>query len=424
MMLPWPPLGTRRWVRIGLWTVGGLAVVGTGVTLASLQTRVVSANSVPPPSSSPTVTTSALVVQTHSPASQPPPPPASPPTAPAAKQTKSAPPSPKSSPKPAPTKTAAPTPATPVPVADYPGVTWGVTINLSPFPNLFDDNRFHQVVAEQIDYLKQLHVQTVRFEYFEYDRPNNSRTAYVIDQLHQAHMKVVVVLEDYLNGPQSDEYTHGYTFAQTAIGILGAGNVDYYQLANEINGSALKPGFPGNQLSDYDPTKLNQTLDFVRGESEAIGKLDPHAQRIVTINSKATAIVQEAIKRGIQFEILGWNWFSDFGLNLTNPDGIDFAATMRSFGKPLWVTELSRRQGDSDGNEAAQAAFVDHAIPIAYKAGFRGIFPFLLVEDVTGCSSSNACDGLVQPVETNGAWSIDRPRQVFNDFAAIVAANR
>lgn len=331
----------------------------------------------------------------------------------------------KSTRKPTPKKTtAAPKPAatTATPAKTYPGVTWGITVNLFPFPNLFDDKRFQQVVQEQIDYLKQSDVQVVRFEY---SIENPSRSAYVAQQLKAAGIQTCLVVEDYINGPQANEYDHGYNFTKDAIEKIKAagGSVSYYQLANEIGGSAIKgPQYNGQTLDQYDPTKLDNTLNFVKGASQAVADFDPSAQRIVSINSTDTAIIAEAIKRGIPFEILGWNWFSDFGTNLTSKDGYPFMDVMKSFHKTLWVTELSRRGGASDGDEAAQAAFLRQAIPIAYKAGFRGIFPFLLLEDVVG--SGGAGYGLVQPVKTDGVWAIDRPRQVFNDFAAIVKANR
>lgn len=298
---------------------------------------------------------------------------------------------------------------------------WGMSVNLFPYPALHDEKRFEAVTEEQIRALKQLKVQAVRFTY-SIEEPD--RSVYLARRLQQEGIRSVVILEDYINGPEANETDHGYQFAKTAISHVGQ-YVDYYQLANEIGGTAIKSAaYPGTQLSDYDPTRLNQTLNFVSGASRAVHDFDPTAARIISINSLETGIIKEAINRHIDFEIIGWNWFSDFGTNLDNPllnqqtgERYPFLATLRSFGKPLWLTELSRRGGAADNHETAQADFLKQAIPIAVKDGFKGIFPFNLVEDVVGLPGY----GLLEPQQDKtGAWYIARPRVAFFTYQTLI----
>ncbi len=297
--------------------------------------------------------------------------------------------------------------------------TWGVTMNLFPFPNLFDDARFQDVAEQQIRALKNLGVKVVRFTY-SMEVPD--RSVFVARRLKEEGMQTVLVIEDYVNGPQENEYNHGRQFASDVIGHMGQ-YVDYYQLANEIGGSAIKGSqYTGTTLDHYDSTKLNKTLDFISGESYQIGQWAPHAKRIVTINSLNTAIIAEAIKRGVSFEILGWNWFSDFGTNLANKDGYKFMDVMKGFRKTLWVTELSRRGGASDANFNAQSDFLAQAIGLARSNGFTGIFPFLLVEDVVGADGAGY--GLVQPSKTaDGTWFVDWDRKAFTTYKDIIKKN-
>lgn len=298
---------------------------------------------------------------------------------------------------------------------------WGMTINIFPYPALQDEQRFEQVTAEQVRYLKELHVQVVRFTY-SVEVPD--RSVYLARQLQAAGIRSDVILEDYIHGPEADETAHGYQFAKDAVAHIGP-YVDYYQLANEIGGSAIKsPAYPGTQLSDYNPTKLNQTLDFVAGASRAVHDFDPTALRVVTINSLETGIIREAIARHIDFDIIGWNWFSDFGTNLNDPvmnqqtgERYPFLATLKSFGKPLWVTELSRRGGAANGNEAAQAAFLQTAVPTAVADGFTGIFPFALVSDVVNLPGYGL---LESKTDSRGQWFISQPRLAFTVYQRLI----
>ncbi len=298
---------------------------------------------------------------------------------------------------------------------------WGISMNLFPYPALHDQQRFEQVTEEQIRALKNLSVTVARFTY-SIEEPN--RSVYIARRLKEEGIRPYIILEDYVKGPQPDEQAHGYQFAKDAIAQIGQ-YADYYQLANEVGGSAIKsPAFPGTKLTDYDTNRLNLTLNFITGASRAAHDFDPTALRVVTMNSLHTAIIQEALIRRIDFDILGWNWFSDFGTELANPimnqqtgERYPFLATLKSLGKPLWVTELSRRGGAADGNELAQSDFLKTAVPLAVSAGFRGIFPFTLVEDVVGLPGY----GLLEPQQDKtGAWFIARPREAFFTYQNLV----
>jgi hypothetical protein len=66
------------------------------------------------------------------------------------------------------------------------------------------------------------------------------------------------------------------------------------------------------------------------------------------------------IRDGIDFDIIGWDWYSDMG---TDParyrtdegDALDFPAFAHELGKEFWLAEVNREAGSFDGAERAQA---------------------------------------------------------------------
>lgn len=250
----------------------------------------------------------------------------------------------------------------------------------------------------------------------------------LIPKFTQAGIRVLLVLEDLeVSADDADEYAHGYAFGKEVVGRY-RDSIDYYQLANEIGGYPIKgPQYHGISIDDYDPHRLDRQLGFIDGAEQAISELDAEAKKVVVINSVHTGIIEEAIKRGVDFDIIGWNWFSDFGtelenkvLNETTGETFSFLKTLKSFGKPLWVTEANRREGIEQVGEAAQAAFIDQAAEIAVKSGFTGFFPYLIVDAVGLQEGGRSYGFFASKQKADGLWTLGGERQTMKDYPKTI----
>lgn len=196
-------------------------------------------------------------------------------------------------------------------------------------------------------------------------------------------------------------YNSMYSYAQN-IATRFKGKVPYYQLANEASGVTIKQGFPGNKISDYDETKYTHFKNIVKGLSDGVRAGDSDAQRIISSNWLGVGVMDKLIADKVDFEIIGWNWYSLMGDDLTKTldDGsiLDIPAYLAHYNKRFWVVEINRDGGSFDGNMVAQATYLDtFAKNIAKRKNITGFFVFTLTDQ---------CDILDQPVGRLGLISL------------------
>lgn len=115
---------------------------------------------------------------------------------------------------------------------------------------------------------------------------------------------------------EKENYQSGYNLGKR-VASRYQNKIKYFQVANEVSGIAIKPRHPGNKFSDYDLAKYQIMRDWLKGLADGIRAGNPQAQRIVSSNWIATAVIDEIIKDGVEFEIIGWDWFSEMGENPT-----------------------------------------------------------------------------------------------------------
>lgn len=124
----------------------------------------------------------------------------------------------------------------------------------------------------------------------------------------------------------------------------------YIEIANEMDLGCLLPGRSGALVTDYDPEKLARAAEVIRGLCDGVRDEDPAMQRLVgTAGWYHHGFIDALLQRGVQFEILAWHWYSEMGSMQR------VMAKLSSYGKPIWMTEFSRRDGafrglrESDG---------------------------------------------------------------------------
>lgn len=213
-------------------------------------------------------------------------------------------------------------------------------------------------------------------------------------------------------------YDQGYNYAIN-IAKRYRGKVKYYQLGNEASGVAIKKNYPGNKKSDYDDGKYAILKEWLKGLSEGIDAGDPDAYRMISANWLGVGIFDRLVEDNIQFELIGWNWYSDMGNDLIKEvDGADFSIPeyLKKYPKDFWVVELSRQGGTLDGNEQAQSDFLKEFMTNASSHNnVNGMFVFPLTDMCPDLNTSVGKMGIIRLVRnTDSSCTVEDKKPAFN----------
>lgn len=160
-----------------------------------------------------------------------------------------------------------------------------------------------------------------------------------------------------------------------AVATRYRGKVTHWELENELDIVAMVrkgettrdhrlwnwDGDPeGASANDYEETRYQRARAEIAGLYAGIKEADPSAETIVdTSGWLHTGFIERLVAEDhVPFDILAWHWYSEMG-SITAVDGsIDLLAKLVAYGKPVWITETSRRSGSGGGKEAELAQYV------------------------------------------------------------------
>lgn len=315
----------------------------------------------------------------------------------------------------------------------YDGYFWGVATN--PYVFNTKSDKFHKEnVDAQVEYWKDLGVKAVRINFeFSKQKPENFLEAndYLVDKLNENNIETLMVIEsplgDFIGEANQD---NGYSWGKH-IAEHFKGKVRYYQMLNEVSGTAIKPNYPGNNFSDFDSEKYRAVKDYLLGLSKGIKEADPDAKRVVSAHWVGIAIIDKLIEDGVDFEIIGWNWFSSMGDDPTNvkmPDGsnLNIPDYLKKYNKKFWITEANRSEGSYDNKEKEQAEFINSLINNIKKSDLiSGIFVYRLFDTTSaadGVQNNDTVWGIVKEKQkADGKWEPGAKKEAFDTYRSLIA---
>lgn len=222
--------------------------------------------------------------------------------------------------------------------------------------------------------------------------------------------------------PYKDGYERGFEIARRF-----KGKVRYYQISNEIGSNAIKPSWPGDTIESYDRAKYEQVLAWGKGASDGVRAADPDAKRVFTGNWITYGFFDEAIKDGLEFEVLGWDWYGgadgNYDLSKVNANNttLDLGAKLKSFGKELWITEAGAEEGSLHGEERQARAIKDFATYVAQSKVFNGFFPFRLHDESHKFGTNEEKLGFINlQRREDGTFELAQPKQAFHTYKALI----
>lgn len=156
------------------------------------------------------------------------------------------------------------------------------------------------------------------------------------------------------------------------------GRITHWELANEPDAYALIrqgettrsgklwewEGAPdGSAADDYHEERYQRARAVIAGLQEGVKAADPQALTLVDTAGwlHYGFIDRLANEDKVPFDVLAWHWYSEMG-DMTRVRGdFDLLKHLKSYGKPLWITEINRRDGSKGGHEKEAAAYLGEA---------------------------------------------------------------
>ena len=247
----------------------------------------------------------------------------------------------------------------------------------------FDANVFQK----QVDNLKKLGVNHLRSNFEKNGMtPVKWANDLIVDSTQKNNWNLSFIVEDPFGDFFSEaNYNSGYEWGKI-VGAQYPQKVDYYQLANEVSGTLISSG-NGMSNKDYDQKKYDIMKNYLMGLRDGIHEKDPNAKFIVSAHCVCYAIIDMLIEDGLEFDVIGWNWYSEMGDDLTKKQTdevgiIDIPGHFAKTKKLFWITEVNQSGGDMDG-EQKQADYLQRILDNSYNSdSIDGVFIFRFADTI------------------------------------------
>jgi hypothetical protein len=324
------------------------------------------------------------------------------------------------SPSPTPTATAK---AVVAPKTNSRGFYWGASILVFPFPE-----KNTEFLPEQFRLAQELGLSTVRVDYTV---GNDALNRQVIDLASKYKMQLVFIIPFGPNDIFSDSKLsdNAYNYVKDIVSKY-KGQVPVWQLATEVASVAIVDGgHYGVDKVDYPEAKYQAVSTWLKSATKAVKDADPSARRMINDQWVHVGFFERFIKDGGDFDILGWNWFSDMGTDWNDPvinaktgQRYKLMDKLKSFKRDIWITEVNRRLGSSGGNEKAQADYIQTMADKAYaEPAIKALLVFNLVEDQKAPEAERGY-GLVNVNQQT--WWVGGLKQAFGRYQSIIKGKK
>ena len=317
---------------------------------------------------------------------------------------------------------------------------WGVN------GHCFSQEAYWQVpVATQLDLVAELGATWYRFDLSSGGfLGNTERMDRLLSGAEQRKLRLLPVL--FSDAGLRDEKATAeqirkaaFTFAQQVAGRY-KGRITHWELNNELDAYAMiRKGertrggrlwewgdAEGSNPDDFNEARYQKAKAEILGLHEGVKAGDPDAQTIVdTAGWLHYGFIERLVTEDhVPFDILAWHWYSECG-QITNVQGrVNLVDYLKRFNKPLWITEINRRDGSKQGKEQEQADYVGStARQFRANPGISAFFVYELLDEPYFGAGGESDYGLVAVAKDGaGTWQVSRRKPAFAAFKSAIGA--
>jgi hypothetical protein len=181
----------------------------------------------------------------------------------------------------------------------------------------------------------------------------------------------------------------------------------------------------GNVPEQFEEVRYAKVRAELRGLNKGVKSVNPKALTIIDCAGWLHYGFFERLvnEDKVHFDILGWHWYSEMG-DMTKVKGnFNVLEKLKSYGKPIWITEIDRRGGSMGGNEAEQASYMTGvAKQMMSYPGVKALFVYeLFDEPYFGADNPESHFGMIETVMgDDGKWKPGKKKPVFDAMRKII----
>ncbi len=321
-------------------------------------------------------------------------------------------------------------------------VQWG--INGHP---LTQEGYWQVPLDDQLDLVKDSGATWYRISFgFDAYRANTARFEELLAKAEKRNLKLLPVLM-----PPKGFYGDSKPLAQikeesAAFGKEMAsrykGRITHWELGNELDTFAMIKkgeknragkewkwdGAPDGKIpDDYETNRYERCREFFKSLQQGIKEADPKALTMIdTAGWLHYGFLQRLKEDGVNdYDILAWHWYSEMGpIIAASKDKIDVIKLLKDgFGKPIWLTEINRRDGSKKGKEDAQAEYISGPIAdLSKHPDINAVFLYELLDEPYFGESGESDYGIANISKESGKWKITGMKPSFDAFRKLTRA--
>lgn len=298
---------------------------------------------------------------------------------------------------------------------------WGINVNPSPVRNYSLENW-----TRQMGYVTDLGAKWIRLV-FDYNATDKFKIFdEMIDTAKKQNINTLLSLDSSKPVTSLDNaYDDGYKVGSD-VATHYKGKVRYYQVLNEVGGTVIKGAqYSGESESDFDLEKYAKVRDWSKGAIAAIRKIDPDAYIVMDFHWTHYAIVDMLLRDGLDFDIIGWNWYADMKImsNKKLADGTLLVDKIKSYNKPVILAEVNGSPAKGEAKQDAQANFLKEMADWAYGSGFiKGFFVHELVDAAPTTNREANYFGIISFKKgSDGGYTFGERKKAFYTYQELIA---
>lgn len=275
-------------------------------------------------------------------------------------------------------------------------------------------------MAGQIAFLK-----STGFKYYRFDVPTNDGLISSRDKFLQlasiaAKQGIKLLPMVYLAGfdaklSAADAYAKGLQVGTNFTRENGK-YFDYVETGNEEESAMFlnNTPSPGNLAAQFDRLKMRVLASYLKGMITGIKKVKPGAKVIINTGWVHYGYLDVLKEEGVNFDIVGYHWYSDMG-KLSSINGYStniINLLYNRYKKPIWFTEIGRRNGSKNGNEQDQAAWAaTYIAEIKANPHVQAAFFYELYDEPVFAPGELADHGLIK---WNSSYTVPTYKPIVN----------
>jgi hypothetical protein len=306
---------------------------------------------------------------------------------------------------------------------------------------------YHVPIATQLDLVAELGVTWYRVDIgADAFNGNTDRIDELVAECGRRNIRLLPVLFSTPGGRSKDATPEqiraaAEQFAQSVVSRY-KGKITHWELSNELDAHAMLhkgeksragkawtwDGDPsGASPDEYDESRYQKAKAEIEGLFAGVKAADPSALTIVdTAGWLHYGFIERLVKEDrVPFDILAWHWYSEMG-DITKVEGkLNLVDLLKDFGKPLWITEINRRDGSMGNAEKDQADYVrQSAAQLRANPAIMSYFIYELFDQpYFGPDNGESHYGLVEVAQdANKKWTIKRKKAAFEALKTAIAA--